>query len=131
MFSIQQFAKFYAKKFNLRVDALTKKLWGDFYIDKKTKKFKRCARAKGNKPLFVTLILDPIWSLFQSLTDRNASDVEKKCASLKIKYPSKITEEPDLRDRIMRIFHQWIPLSSILLDFLNSRHRRFKPIYPK
>ena len=46
---------------------MNKSLWGDYYINKKMKKFSRGANASGKKPLFVSLILDNIWAVYETV----------------------------------------------------------------
>lgn len=66
-FRIQDFAEMYAEKLGARVDALNKALWGDFHYQPKTKsvsKIKAGIRQKATKPMFVQLILEPIYNVF-------------------------------------------------------------------
>jgi len=66
-FSINTFSKIYSIKLGFSEKALNKSLWGDYYINKKMKKFSRGANASGKKPLFVSLILDNIWAVYETV----------------------------------------------------------------
>jgi ribosome assembly protein 1 len=65
-----------SKKLGIRADVLSKTLWGDFYFDGKTKKVMRGAQAKAKKPLFVQLVLDNIFAVYESIMVRK--DPEKR-----------------------------------------------------
>ncbi len=54
-FTVRQFASLYEKKLGIKRSAMEKVLWGDFYLDPKTKKFLGAKHLKGRqlKPLFI------------------------------------------------------------------------------
>ena len=45
--SIEQFAGMYAKKLGLKSDVLRKTIWGDYYLNMKTKRIHRGAYVRG------------------------------------------------------------------------------------
>ena len=69
-FTVRQFASLYEKKLGIRRTAMEKVLWGDFYLDPKTKKVLAQKHLKGRnlKPMFVQLVLDQIWAVYQATT---------------------------------------------------------------
>lgn len=66
-FSIEHFADIYSQKIGIRKEVLLKTLWGDYYVNMKAKKIMKVDQAKGKKPLFVQLILENIWSLYDAV----------------------------------------------------------------
>jgi ribosome assembly protein 1 len=67
-FTIRQFASLYEKKLGIKRSALEKVLWGDFYLDPKTKRVLSPKHLKGRalKPMFVQLVLDSIWAAYEA-----------------------------------------------------------------
>lgn len=81
-FSVNTFAKIYLKKLGFSQQALSKTLWGDFYLDMKNKKIIPGKKLKNNsnslKPLFVSLILDQVWAVYENcVIERNQDKLEK------------------------------------------------------
>lgn len=69
-FTVRQFASIYEKKLGVKRATLEKVLWGDFYLDPKTKRVLGTKHLKGRalKPLFVQLVLDSIWAIYEATT---------------------------------------------------------------
>ena len=69
-FTIRQFAAIYEKKLGIKRTVLEKVLWGDYYLDPKTKRVLGTKHLKGRalKPMFVQLVLDSIWAAYAATT---------------------------------------------------------------
>lgn len=69
-FTVRQFASLYEKKLGIKRSILEKTLWGDFYIDPKSKKVLGSKHLKGRslKPMFVQLVLDNVWAVYEATT---------------------------------------------------------------
>ena len=69
-FTVRQFASLYEKKLGIKRTILEKVLWGDFYLDPKTKRVLNSKHLKGRalKPMFVQLVLDNIWAVYDATT---------------------------------------------------------------
>lgn len=69
-FTVRQFASLYEKKLGIKRTAMEKVLWGDFYLDPKTKKVLGPKHLKGRnlKPLFVQLVLEQVWAVYAATT---------------------------------------------------------------
>lgn len=69
-FTIRQFAAIYEKKLGIKRSVLEKVLWGDYYLDPKTKRVLGQKHLKGRalKPMFVQLVLDSIWAAYEATT---------------------------------------------------------------
>lgn len=68
-FRVGKFAKLYSKKLGLNENNLKRVLWGDYYLDPKTKRVISHKHLKGRslKPLFVQFVLDNIWAVYESV----------------------------------------------------------------
>jgi ribosome assembly protein 1 len=77
-FTVRQFASLYEKKLGIKRNVMEKVLWGDFYLDPKTKKVLGQKHLKGRalKPMFVQLVLEQIWAVYQATT---GGDTGKGC----------------------------------------------------
>lgn len=69
-FTVRQFASLYEKKLGIKRNVMEKVLWGDFYLDPKTKKVLGQKHLKGRnlKPMFVQLVLEQIWAVYAATT---------------------------------------------------------------
>jgi ribosome assembly protein 1 len=65
--SINDFVAIYSKKLGLNAEILRKTLWGDYYLDQKTKRIFKRAQNKGKKPLFVQFVLQNIWAIYEAV----------------------------------------------------------------
>lgn len=73
-FTVRQFASLYEKKLGIKRSVLEKVLWGDFYLEPKTKRVLGSKHLKGRslKPMFVQLVLDNIWAVYEATTGGSA-----------------------------------------------------------
>ena len=60
----------YSKKLGVKEEILRRTLWGDYYLNSKTKRIMLGAQEKAKKPLFVQLILENIWSMYDTICVR-------------------------------------------------------------
>lgn len=118
-FNISQFAAIYARKWGIDRSKLEKVLWGENYMDPKTKKvFQGANKVKGKnlKPMFVSLVLENIWAVYNScVIDRNPELTEKIVNALGLKVQPRDLRNKDGRGLMLSIFNQWIPLSRAIL----------------
>jgi ribosome assembly protein 1 len=69
-FRVGDFAQLYSNKLGINTDILNKTLWGDYYLQSKSKRVFKGAQAKGKKPLFVQFVLDNLWSVYDAVITR-------------------------------------------------------------
>lgn len=70
-FRLDQFALMYGKKLGIKADNLRRALWGEFFLDPKTKRVlarKHLSDKKILKPLFVQFVLDNLWSVYDAIS---------------------------------------------------------------
>ncbi|KAK0630562.1 P-loop containing nucleoside triphosphate hydrolase protein [Bombardia bombarda] len=121
-FTVRQFAGLYEKKLGIKRTVLEKVLWGNFYLDPKTKKVLGPKHLKGRplKPLFVQLVLDQIWAVYQATTGGEGAKgdpvlLEKITKSLNLNVPPHVLRSRDTRLLLTTVFASWLPLSVALL----------------
>lgn len=76
-------------------------MWGDFYLDNKTKRFKKGAQEHAKKPLFVKFVLDNIWSLYEIIIIRKDKE---KLPNIVEKLDIKLTAR-DMRHTDPKVFY--------------------------
>ena len=121
-FTVRQFASIYEKKLGIRREVLEKVLWGDFYLDPKTKKVLGQKHLKGRnlKPIFVQLVLETIWTVYDA-TGAGANGkgdpplLEKVTKSLGITIPPHVARSKDPKAILQAVFSSWLPLSTAVL----------------
>ena len=121
-FTVRQFAGMYEKKLGIKRGLLEKVLWGNFYMDPKTKKVLGPKHLKGRplKPIFVQLVLEPIWAVYNATVggDSGKGDpalLEKITKSLNLTVPPHILRSRDPKLLLTTVFASWLPLSTALL----------------
>lgn len=119
-FSINTFARIYLAKLGFSQTALSKTLWGDFYLDMKNRKVIPGSKLKPSqaslKPLFVSLILEQIWNIYDAcMLDRDDEKLEKIIAKLGANVSPRDLRSKDYKNLLNSIMSQWIPLSHALL----------------
>jgi ribosome assembly protein 1 len=121
-FTVRQFAAIYEKKLGIKRTVLEKVLWGDFYLDPKTKKVLRQKHLKGRnlEPIFVQLVLKTIWTVYEAAIVGNDGKgdpalLEKVTKSLGIALPAHIVRSRDPKAILQAVFAGWLPLSTALL----------------
>ncbi|KAK7815207.1 hypothetical protein U0070_021170, partial [Myodes glareolus] len=124
-FGIEHFARIYSQKIGIRKEVLLKTLWGDYYINMKAKKIMKVdqalkltcssAQAKGKKPLFVQLILENIWSLYDAVLKKDKEKIDKIVTSLGLRIGAREARHSDPKVQINAICSQWLPISHAVL----------------
>lgn len=121
-FTPRQFAGLYEKKLGIKRQILEKVLWGDFYLDPKTKRVLGPKHLKGRhlKPMFVQLVLEQVWAVYEATTGgpNGKGDqplLEKITKSLNINIPAHIMRSKDPKALLSAVFGAWLPLSTALL----------------
>ncbi|KAK7918108.1 ribosome biogenesis protein Ria1 [Apiospora marii] len=121
-FTVRQFASLYEKKLGIKRNIMEKVLWGDYYLDPKTKKVLGRKHLKGRnlKPMFVQLVLEQVWAIYAATTggDNGKGDpalVEKITKGLNLTIPPHIARSRDPKVLQSTIFASWLPLSTALL----------------
>uniref|UniRef100_A0A673GKC1 Elongation factor-like 1 n=1 Tax=Sinocyclocheilus rhinocerous TaxID=307959 RepID=A0A673GKC1_9TELE len=77
------------------------------------------SNSKGKKPLFVQLVLDNIWNMYDAVvTRRDKEKVEKMVTSLGLKVMSRDLRHSDPKVLLSAICSQWLPVSRAVLSMV-------------
>lgn len=117
-FNISQMAKFYEQKLGAKRENLQKVLWGDFYLDPKSKKIinQKGLKNRPLKPLFVSLILENIWKIYENvIMSKNVEIIEKITKTLNINVLPRDLRSKDDKQLLRKIMSQWLPVSTAVL----------------
>jgi len=106
-FTLKQFSEMYSKKFNVPVDKLMNKLWGESFFNPKTKKWAK-AKDADNVRSFNMYILDPIYKVFDAIMNFKKEQTAKLLEKLEInlKHEDSQLEGKPLMKVVMRT---WLP----------------------
>ncbi|KAK6644054.1 hypothetical protein RUM43_000319 [Polyplax serrata] len=116
-FEVKDFAKMYHEKLGIHEGVLKKTLWGDYYLNTKSKRILKGAQVKAKKPLFVQLILENIWALYDVIALRRDKDkLEKIVENLGIKLTTRDLKHTDCKVQLQAVCSQWLPLARTVLD---------------
>ncbi|KAK0861395.1 Cytoplasmic GTPase/eEF2-like protein (ribosomal biogenesis) [Friedmanniomyces endolithicus] len=121
-FTPRQFAGLYEKKLGIKRHVLEKVLWGDFYLDPKTKRILGPKHLKGRhlKPMFVQLVLEQIWAVYEATLggpNKKGDPVllGKITKGLNLSLPAHVMRSKDPKALLSAVFSAWLPLSTALL----------------
>lgn len=136
-FRVGKFAQMYSAKLGFKESNLRRVLWGDFFLDPKTKKVISYKHLRGRslKPLFVSIVLDNLWAVYDAvilnpcvscLDDigcmiltvvlSNAEKVSKIVKALNLNIPLRELKTKDTRLLLSHIFSQWLSLSTCVIQ---------------
>ena len=102
---------------------MKKVLWGDYYLDKKTKKFCEKQPNEDSSPIFVDFIMKNIYKVYQVVTvDQDFPKIQKMVKSLNLNISEKdlneniLTRNPNL---VLRsIMREWLPIPQTVYDVI-------------
>lgn len=118
-FRVGKFAQLYAQKLGIKEANLRRVLWGDFFLDPKSKKVisYKHLRGRGLKPLFVQFVLENLWAVYDAvILNPNPDKVAKIVTALNLKIPPRDLKSKDTRQLLSLIFSQWLSLSTCIIQ---------------
>lgn len=118
-FRVGNFAQLYSAKLGFKEANLRRVLWGDFYLDSKTKKVisHKHLRGRALKPLFVQFVLENIWAVYDAVVmNPNTEKVAKIVTALNLKILPRDLRSKDSRQLLSTIFTQWLSLSTCVIQ---------------
>ncbi|KNZ81299.1 Ribosome assembly protein 1 [Termitomyces sp. J132] len=141
-FRIGKFAQLYATKLGIKEANLRRVLWGDYFLDPKSKKVISYKHLRGRplKSLFVQFVLENIWAVYDAVVlNPNQEKVAKIVTALNLKILPRDLRSKDTRNLLFLIFSQWLSLSTCVTQSvidvvpappLAQRTRIPKMLYP-
>jgi U5 small nuclear ribonucleoprotein component len=90
-FTLGQFAKQYAQHYGggFPPDEFAKRLWGDIYFDKSTRRFKRKPIDSESRRTFVQFVLEPIYKIYGNVVGEHTENLQTVLAEVGIKLSRK------------------------------------------
>ena len=118
-FSVATFAEIYSKKLSCSAAVLKRTLWGDYYINMKEKKILKGASLKGKKPLFVQLVLENIWSVYETIAvAKDKIKLEKIIAALGLTVSPRDLKTTDSKQQLTAVMSTWLPAARAVLSMV-------------
>lgn len=115
-FSPRRFAEMFATKLGISADELNEAMWGDFFYNSKHKRCDSGAYAKGKSSMFVQLILDNVWSLYNNIISGDVAKIPAFCEKLKLKYRPPKTATANRKAILKSVCMEWLPLDRAILE---------------
>ncbi|EIW81293.1 P-loop containing nucleoside triphosphate hydrolase protein [Coniophora puteana RWD-64-598 SS2] len=118
-FRVGKFAQLYSAKLGFKEATLRRVLWGDFYLDPKTKRVVSYKHLRGRalKPLFVQFVLENLWAVYDAvIMNPNPDKVSKIVSTLNLKILPRDLRSKDGRSLLSLILSQWLSLSTCIIQ---------------
>ncbi|GBG71328.1 hypothetical protein CBR_g8750 [Chara braunii] len=117
-FTLTNFAKMYASKFNLDVKKMMERLWGENYFDPTTKKWtkKNTGSAKCQRG-FVQFIYQPLKQIISACVNDKKDSLWPMLTKLGVQLKA---DEKELSGKALmkRVMQTWLPASDALLEMM-------------
>jgi elongation factor 2 len=118
-FTLRMFAQMYSARYNLTVDKLLKRLWGENFYNPTTKKWtsEEMVDGKRLKRGFCQYIMDPMYQIVNAVQKEDEVMLGKILTGLKIELKA---EEKDLptKKKLKCIMQHWLPAGQALLSMI-------------
>jgi len=118
-FTLNTFARMYAKRFGVEPKKLLPKLWGDNFFDPKTKKWSTDSTTESGEisRAFCAMILDPIMKLANSVLAGKKDVYAPMISKLGIELKG---DDADLQGKhlLRKVMQKWIMASEALLEMI-------------
>lgn len=133
-FTLKNFARFYATKFNTTPEKMTEKLWGDWVfatVDGKSKWISSTSvntnrgvdRETGSKRAFVAFIMDPIIAMFQAvmnneLTPKGVPKAHNMANAVGVTLTEEVKKTMTGKPLLKHIMQKWLPAADAILEMI-------------
>ena len=92
-------------------------------MNAKNKRVYKKPTSAGQEPMFVKLILNNIWEVYNSISNRESEKIEKIIKNLNLSIPPKelrMTDRESTKILVQSIMSKWLPLPHSVLDILGT-----------
>eukprot|EP00923_Selenidium_pygospionis_P027817 GHVN01050323.1.p1 GENE.GHVN01050323.1~~GHVN01050323.1.p1 ORF type:complete len:834 (+),score=120.27 GHVN01050323.1:2572-5073(+) len=115
-FTVEKFARIYAKKFGVEKAKMMQRLWGDTFFVPEEKKFSK-NNTPGSRRAFCQFIMDPICTLFTSIMNEDKDKYKKMLDTLGVELKG---DDKDLLGKplLKRVMQLWLPAGDVLLEMI-------------
>jgi ribosome assembly protein 1 len=114
-FRLNHFVDIYAKRLGVRPALLLQTLWGDYYLNPKTRKVHTKPPFSNAVPMFVQFVLKNIWDIYTAVNSRDQIKLEKIVNTLSLSIPPRDLKSDDNRTLLQSILGRWLPISRAVL----------------
>ena len=139
-FGLPRFATIWAQKLEVPRGALLAHMFDDCMFNTKTKKIIKCdPHDMNSKPMFASMILEPLWQMYEVAVIEGKPGKAAKMAQrgLGVELTQKEISLTDPRSTLSRILNTWLPLSDAILrmvvrcmpDPIDGQHNRFETLF--
>jgi elongation factor 2 len=123
-FRLKDFARIYAKKFNVKEDKMISKLWGDNYYDPSIKKWTTSPISSDGKTKlkrgFCQFILEPIIQMFENCKKETMEKFEKQLKIIGVALKNEeLQKEP--KEVLKLAMQRWLPLADTILEMIATK----------
>jgi len=119
-FTLNRFARMYAKKFGVDSDKMRSRLWGDNFFDAESKKWVQRSTSATGKPLsraFCKFILEPIGQVFQASMSADLPKLEKFLTVIGITLTAE-DKAKQSKQLLKTVMQKWLPADEALLEMM-------------
>ena len=118
-FGVSKFVGIWSSKLGVNKAVLRKYIFEDYAFNPSTKKLVKCNIGENSnlKPMFATMILDPIWQMYDvCIIQQNPEKAAKMAArGLGVDVESREVNKRDPRITLQAIMRRWLPLADTIL----------------
>jgi len=119
-FTLRQFAARYSKKFGVDKEKMMPRLWSDNFFNPATKKWSKKPVDDNGKPLeraFCSFVLDPIFRLFDAITNYRKEEAFAMLDKLDIQLKAAEKEEEG-KALLKTVMRKFLPAAEALLEMI-------------
>lgn len=123
-FSLSTFAKLYSEKLKIDANELIQHFWGNHYLNYKTKEFSSEPVGRNSKPLFVELILDSIYKLYNMINEeKDKEKIIKAAETFKIQLAQSDLSylHKDTKPLLRAFMRQWLPIPYAIFEIVADK----------
>ncbi|XP_004343730.2 elongation factor Tu GTP binding domain containing 1 [Capsaspora owczarzaki ATCC 30864] len=119
-FGVEHFAQLYARKLGIKPDILRQTLWGDYYLNTKTKRIHANALAQDRKPMFVQFVLDNIWAVYDAVMNpnRDQAKLDKIISTLGLTLNQRDMKSKQPRVQLQAVCGAWLPVAPAVMSMI-------------
>jgi len=120
-FTLNKFARIYAKKFGVDREKMAQRLWGDSFFDAESKKWTNNSTSSSGKPLsraFCKFILEPISAIFKACMEDKMDIVDKYLKVIECSLTNEERQSLQQKKLIKCIMQKWLPADEALLEMM-------------
>ncbi|CEM25456.1 unnamed protein product [Vitrella brassicaformis CCMP3155] len=115
-FTIDVFARIYAKKYGVEKDKMMQRLWGDNYFNPRTKRWSRTADNESRRG-FCELIMDPICQVFTSIMTDDKEKYTKFLENMGVVLKAADKEKTG-KALLKCVMQEWLSAGDTLLNMI-------------